>query len=765
MRVLVTAVPAIGHFLPVVPLAVAFRAAGHEVLVALAQHADFAARAGLPVVDVAPDYDAVAVTSQVLKDDPAFLENVWNVTVTPRMTIAPRAPMFAGINRPLVPATVELADQWRPDLVVYEQTATVGPMVAARLGIPAVQQNIAILASGDMHRATAALLGDLCDKYEIPPLPDPLMTVEALPPSMLSIPAEGPSLGGRPYNGGGVLGSELPRRPERPQVAVTLGSGFSAGFYGLGALEPVIAAAAEVDADFLIALGEAAAGRLGPLPPNVRSLDRWFPYSELFRTCAAAIHHGGGGSIMTSIDAGIPQMVVRGDGDPGALIMGDAVRDRGLGISTTPPRSPRPSWSGCSPTARSSRRRPRSPPRSPACPPRPPSRRGWPISSPTGGSPRARSLLLPPGTQPLLPPRAARLGVPHRGHEVIVSIADCAPAAAGSGLEIVDVAPDFDMNAVNERVAAEHPDLMAAMATKPMVEPEDWAAGIAAVNRPLVPGSIALADDWRPDLVVYDQASTVGLLVADRLGVPAVQQNIGSLRTGRMHEAIADHLADLCAEYAVTAGKPATTLETFPPSLLDRPAEGPFMRWVPYNGGTVVSGRLPAPPDARPRVAIAMGTTELTELGLDALASVVEAVAPVDADFVLAAGDVDLTALGTLPANIRRVGWTPMSSLLRTCTALIHHGGGGNVLNAVAANLPQLIAHDPANLMHHTTCAVVRKSGIGLVTPSDRIDRPMVEALLTNDALRRAAGKVHAENESLPSPAATARSIAERTLA
>lgn len=336
MRVLVTAVPAVGHFLPVVPLAMAFRAAGHHVLVALAEHAEVAARAGLPVVDVAPGYDSIAVTSKVLVDDPAFLENVWNVTVTPDMTIAPRAPMFAAINRPLVAGTVELADRFRPDLVVYEQTATVGPMVAARLGVPAVQQNIAILSTGDAHRATAALLGDLCQKYDIPDLPPPLMTIEVIPPSMLSVPAEGWFMGGPPYNGGGVLGNELPTKPERPQVAVTLGAGFSAGFYGLGALEPVVKAAAEIDADFLIAIGEAAGDRLGPLPPNVRSLDRWFPYGELFRTCTAVMHHGGGGSIMTAIDAGIPQMIVRSDGDPGGKIMGDAVQNRGLGISTTP---------------------------------------------------------------------------------------------------------------------------------------------------------------------------------------------------------------------------------------------------------------------------------------------------------------------------------------------------------------------------------------------------------------------------------------------
>lgn len=347
------------------------------------------------------------------------------------------------------------------------------------------------------------------------------------------------------------------------------------------------------------------------------------------------------------------------------------------------------------------------------------------------------------------------------GHEVLVSIADCAAEAAGSGLEIVDVAPDFDMNAINERMAEEHPDLMAAMATTPMVDLESWAAGLAAVNRPLVPGNLALADDWQPDLVVYDQANTVGLLVADRCGVPAVQQNMGGFSTDRTHEAIAEHLADLCSHYGVTVAKPAVSLEMYPPSLLNRQPEGWFMRWVPYSGGTVVPARLPAPPDGRPRIAISMGTTELEMFGFGSLASIINAAAGVDAEFVLAVGDVDLAPLGELPPNIRHVGWTPLSALLRTCTALIHHGGGGSVLTAVAANVPQLIAPDPANLMHHVTCTAVRERKIGLVTTSDQVDASMIEALIKDEEIRRATGEVHTENLSLPSPAATARSILE----
>jgi UDP:flavonoid glycosyltransferase YjiC (YdhE family) len=363
-----------------------------------------------------------------------------------------------------------------------------------------------------------------------------------------------------------------------------------------------------------------------------------------------------------------------------------------------------------------------------------------------------------PGLSHLFPlvPLAWALRV--EGHEILISIADCAAEAAGSGLEIVDVAPDFDMNAINESMMREHPELVAAMATTPVVELEPWAPGVAAVNRPLVPGNMALADSWRPDLVVYDQANTVGLLVADRLGVPAVQQNT-ILGTGRSQQAIAGHLADLCSRYGVTTPEPVVRVEIYPPSLLSRQPEGPFTRWVPYNGGTVLRSRLDAPPGERPRIAVSMGTIEPEAEGLGPLASIVEAAARVDADFLLAVGDMATRLPVELPPNVRPVGWTPLSSLLRSCTALIHHGGGGTMMNAVVANIPQMIAHDPGHMMHHAVTTAVQQRGIGLVTPADKVDATMIEVLVADDRLRTATREVHDENASLPSPAATARAI------
>ena len=55
MRVLFVVTPGVGHLFPMVPLAWALRAAGHEVLIATTGAGLVAANAGLAVTDVAPD--------------------------------------------------------------------------------------------------------------------------------------------------------------------------------------------------------------------------------------------------------------------------------------------------------------------------------------------------------------------------------------------------------------------------------------------------------------------------------------------------------------------------------------------------------------------------------------------------------------------------------------------------------------------------------------------------------------------------------------
>ena len=49
--------------------------------------------------------------------------------------------------------------------------------------------------------------------------------------------------------------------------------------------------------------------RLGTVPPGVRALER-YPLHALLPTCAAVVHHGGAGCVMTALDAGVPQLAL-----------------------------------------------------------------------------------------------------------------------------------------------------------------------------------------------------------------------------------------------------------------------------------------------------------------------------------------------------------------------------------------------------------------------------------------------------------------------
>lgn len=358
------------------------------------------------------------------------------------------------------------------------------------------------------------------------------------------------------------------------------------------------------------------------------------------------------------------------------------------------------------------------------------------------------------------------------GHEVVIAIAEHAERAARSGLEVVDVASDYSALAVFDQVAKANPEFMATVATRPAIDLEQWGAydlqrvpgalrGIAAVNRPLVDGVVALTDDWKPDLIVYEQGATAGLFAAARAGVPAVQRNQGAWQTRGMHEAIAGFLTDFFEKYDIASPlpKPDIVIESFPPSMLvGREPEGWFMRWVPYGGGAVLEDRRP-PNGDRPQVAVTMGTIELQTFGLGAVESILAATDDVDADFVLALGDIDIAPLGDLPPNVRAVGWVPLHRLLRDCAAVVNHGGGGTVMTAIEAGIPQLLAPDPRDMFQHTGCEAVLKRGIGLVSTADQVTPELLTTLITDERLAEETAAVRKEMLALPTPAATVQRI------
>jgi UDP:flavonoid glycosyltransferase YjiC (YdhE family) len=330
VRVLFTTSPGIGHVFPTIPIAHALRAAGHEVLYALGGNVAMAAGAGMPVADTAPDVDFVPIFREfgsiqqqsrnqqqigIQDDDNARLQRV--------------ARLFARVSEVTVDATVEVAGAWQPDLVVYSPLQGAGPLVAAKLGVPAVAHGLgfaSVTALGDTLRDE---LSDSYDKHGVRELPT-TAALSVAPPSMLGSGGENDAWPMRyvPYNGGGVLPDWVLSQPDRPRIAVTLGTAVP-HMSGVNGLAPLLAAAGAADVEVVLALGEVDAAGLSDIPDNVRLCQEWIPLGALLRTCVGAIHHGGAGTTLTTLDAGIPQLVVPHGADQ--HINAGAVRARGAG--------------------------------------------------------------------------------------------------------------------------------------------------------------------------------------------------------------------------------------------------------------------------------------------------------------------------------------------------------------------------------------------------------------------------------------------------
>ncbi|MEU9146034.1 nucleotide disphospho-sugar-binding domain-containing protein [Streptomyces sp. NPDC048349] len=302
MRILFTGPAAAGHLFPMIPTAQALRAAGHDVLFASSQPLHQLREAGFPIVEIGDGRSIRDVFEQSTGEEVRY--------VTPDMTtdqILDRAARgFALVSRPTVEGLLEAADSWRADLLVYDSFQASAPLVAAKLKIPSVIQNFGVTSGLEMVGRLAANFTEAYERYEVAGPAEP--TALNIVPASLGGDAGGLRMRYLPYNGGGTVPAELLRRGTRPRVTVTLGTVLTE-MDGVRAIVRLIEAAASVDADFLLAVGNADLAPLGNLPHNVRPLP-WVPLAELLTASDALIHHGGSGTMLTALQAGLPQLLL-----------------------------------------------------------------------------------------------------------------------------------------------------------------------------------------------------------------------------------------------------------------------------------------------------------------------------------------------------------------------------------------------------------------------------------------------------------------------
>jgi UDP:flavonoid glycosyltransferase YjiC (YdhE family) len=341
VRLLFTSLGSFGHTFPLVPLAVAARDAGHDVVFATTE--EF-----LPQLRKAGLETAAAGISMENAFGQAFAEAGPPGPRRPPGDI-PREELFpvvAKVFGELLPTRfaadlLPLFEHVRPDLVVSEAGNPGGLFAARKAGLPVVAHGFGRVSTGDPMttkirdaiREHAAGLGieagedlafggpfiDICPES----VQDPgfLARTRRVPlrPVGWSEPGELPA---------GVLDKR------RPLVYLTLGTAMGHA----GVLTEAIAGLSGLDVDVLVATGPSLPeDALGEVPANVR-LEAWVPQAALLPHVDLVIHHGGSGTTLGAFGAALPQLLLPQGADQFAnadAVLAAGVGDRLLGAEVT----------------------------------------------------------------------------------------------------------------------------------------------------------------------------------------------------------------------------------------------------------------------------------------------------------------------------------------------------------------------------------------------------------------------------------------------
>ena len=340
------------------------------------------------------------------------------------------------------------------------------------------------------------------------------------------------------------------------------------------------------------------------------------------------------------------------------------------------------------------------------------------------------------------------------GHDVLFATAGDMTAVKTTGLQSYDVAPGLDMHGLLGGNAGKA--FRSSTTGQPISEtadPRDHPAfrmfnGLA---EGMVDGLVALAKDWRPDVVVYEAMNLIGLLAAQAAGARSVSHSIGIAHNRRVLELFGAMQVDIFKRYGLDAiPEPDLHLDVAPPSM-SMESYGWPMRYVPYNGGGQLPGWLTGRPE-RARIAVTLGTVAPMLTGVGPVERIAAAAEKIDAEFVVAIGaNADTSSLTDLPDNVRLAGYVPLGPLLASSTAVIHHGGAGTTLTALDAGVPQIVV--PQGADGPLNAAAVATAGCGLNVTDEELDAQLVERLLTDESLRSNADRVRVEMHGMPSPA------------
>jgi glycosyltransferase (activator-dependent family) len=370
MRILFTINPGTATFTCVVPLAWALRTAGHDVRVASQPlFADEITQAGLTAVGVGRDLgvsrlvDAQGESDEEREEVRRGLPWPYNVVEEPDNTdwhgllVAwhhtvqhAKFEVFA-----MASSLVEFARHWQPDLVLWEPFTPVGAIAAKACGAAHARllHGVDVFALARRHflrleaqqapedrgDPLAEWLGGYARKYGAEFTEDMTtgqFTIDQLPPG-LQVDADDVHYVRTqyvPYGGAAVVPKWLHTTPERPRIALTLGTTATEHFGGYAvSVRDILEALSDLDIEVVGTIAQSEQEKLGRIPDNAR-LVPYVPLHALAPTCSASIHHAGFGTLSTFARYGVPHLVLPYHFDE--PILGRKLAEQGAGLVIDP---------------------------------------------------------------------------------------------------------------------------------------------------------------------------------------------------------------------------------------------------------------------------------------------------------------------------------------------------------------------------------------------------------------------------------------------
>ncbi|EOD63131.1 glycosyltransferase [Amycolatopsis vancoresmycina] len=236
----------------------------------------------------------------------------------------------------------------------------------------------------------------------------------------------------------------------------------------------------------------------------------------------------------------------------------------------------------------------------------------------------------------------------------------------------------------------------------------------------------------RPDLVVHGWGVPEVAVAARRAGIPALWHGFGRM--------IPDGIG-----FDRPSG--GVHLDICPPSLQDADflatAERIPLRPVPFAEPGEFRG---------PLIYLTLGTAFGTP---EVLKTAIEGLATLGTPVVVATGGVPV---GPQPAHVTVQAWVPQAAAIAHADLVVHHGGSGTTLAALAAGVPQLVLPQGADQFANAEALLTAGAAVRLL-PGELSADAVAEQARKASACRDAARAIAGEIAAMPSPAEVAREL------